>query len=77
MVAQTQKLIKMETIVAKGNNYSYNDIKLMEEPVNLASWDKMVKVVLIYPAGTTKEITTSYNTLKIVTEDWDKTIIYK
>ena len=67
----------METIVAKGSNYSYTDIKLMEKPVNLASWDKMVKVVLIYPTGITKEITTSYNTLKIVTEDWDKTIIYK
>lgn len=67
----------METIVVKGSNYSQNDIKLMEEPVNLASWDKMVKIVLIYPTGITKEITTSYNTLKIVTEDWDKTIIYK
>ena len=63
--------------IAKGSNYSLSNIKLMEEPVNLQSWDKLVKVVLIYPSGTTKEITTSYNTLKIVTEDWDNTIIYK
>jgi len=67
----------MEMFIAKGSNYSLSNIKLMEEPVNLQSWDKLVKVVLIYPSGTTKEITTSYNTLKIVTEDWDNTIIYK
>jgi hypothetical protein len=66
----------MNTIVVKGNHYSFDDVKLMKEPVNLASWDEMVKIILIYPSGITKEVVTSYNTFKIVTEG-DDAIIYK
>ena len=68
----------METIVVKGSDFSLNDIKLMEETVyNLPEWDKMVKIVLIYPSGATKEIVTSYNTFKIVNESGKNSIIYQ
>lgn len=67
----------MDTIVVKGNNYSYNDLKLMEDIHNIPEWDKLVKIVLVYPTGIVKEIVSGYNTFKIVTEDKDETIIYK
>lgn len=66
----------MDTIVAKGTDYSFNNIKLMEDIHNVPEWDKLVKVILIYPSGSVKEIISSYNTFKIVTED-PKSIIYK
>ena len=66
----------MNTIVVKGDHYSFNDVKLMEESVNLANCDEMVKVILVQPSGITKEVVTSYNTFKIVTES-DDAIIYK
>ena len=67
----------MNTIVVKGTDYSFNDKKLMEESViNLSTLDKLVKIVLIEPTGIVKEIVSSYNTFKIVTDD-DESIIYK
>ena len=66
----------MDTIVAKGTDYSFNNIKLMKDIHNVPEWDKLVKVILIYPTGYVKEIISSYNTFKIVTED-PKSIIYK
>lgn len=67
----------MDTIVVKGSDYSYNDLKLMKDVHNIPEWDKLVKIVLVYPTGIVKEIISGYNTFKIVTEDKDGTIIYK
>jgi hypothetical protein len=66
----------MDTIVVKGTDYSYNNLKLMEDIHNIPEWDKLVKIVLVYPTGIVKEIVSGYNTFKIVTES-DKSIIYK
>lgn len=66
----------MDTIVVKGTDYSYNDLKLMEDVHNIPEWDKLVKIVLVYPTGIVKEIISAYNTFKIVTES-DESIIYK
>lgn len=63
----------MESIVAKGSNYSSNDIKILEE----SNHQKDCGLTLIYPTGQTKFIHCNYNDLKIVTDYWDKTIIYK
>lgn len=67
----------MDTIVVKGSDYSSNDLKLIKDSVHtVQKWDKLVKIILIYPSGIVKETVSSYNTFNIVTDD-DNSIIYK
>lgn len=66
----------MDTIVVRGSDYSYSNIELMKDVHNVPEWDKLVKIVLIYPTGIVEEIVSSYNTFKIVTDD-ARSIIYK
>jgi hypothetical protein len=63
---------KMESIVAKGSNYSFNNIKFLKE----SNKEKDCGLTLVYPAGETKFIHCNYYELVELTENWNKTIIY-